>query len=175
MKIIEESHNKLIIRDKDFFTKLWGVMAILFSTAGLYLIFNDYNPNLKPAVFVCIVFLVVGLFVLLFVNKNLTYKIDKVTNKVEIYYPVKFATTFEKVGIRIEDIKYLVLKKAIGSSSSNSKVHKSTGFDFFLKSGRKIHGGIYSTDHKKIKKLIDKISTYIGVEVLESDKIDVLF
>ena len=57
---------------------------------------------------------------------------------------------------------------------SNSKyiVYQANGFDFVLKSGKKIHCGIYSSDRNEKNKIIDTIVLFLGIpvqEVTESD------
>jgi hypothetical protein len=181
MKAIEQNPTKLVMRDNDLFLKLWGIVMPIFCTVALVFILPDYSPKLKPAVIICIIFILMGLFALFFMQEKLTYVFDKVENRADIFYPVKFATGLEKVSFPMDQLESLSKKMAIMSRggdkpNSTTRPYVASGFDFVLKSGERIHCGLYSSDYKEITNIIDKVAGFINVPVVESkEEADILF
>lgn len=84
----------------------------LMSGTGLWLGLSDYTPSLQPAVILCSIFIVLGLFVLFFVTKRLTYDLNKTLNQITFLYPVRFVTKHEVVTFSIDEVKGIIRKKA---------------------------------------------------------------
>lgn len=120
--------------------------------------------------------MVVALLVFLFMNKTLEYVLDKKQDKAVVLYPAGIASKHDKTSFKISDLKHIKFKGAIGFSSQSSRSYSSLGFDFVLHTGRKIHGGIYSSSHKKIKGIVAELSNFLEAPVVEKDgKTEILF
>jgi len=59
----------------------------------------------------CTVFIVLGLFVLFFMTKRLTYELDKALNQVTLLYPARFATKHDVVTFSMGKLKGIIKKK----------------------------------------------------------------
>ena len=180
MKIIEENANRLVMQDRDLLMKLWCIMVPIFCTATLIVLLSNYTPKLEIGVILCSVFIVIGLFGLVFMQKQLTYEFDRAMDRVCILYPKNFATMYEAETFLISEIKCIVKKLAIESSgrdnpNASKALYVASGFEFALKSGKKIHCGLYSSDHNEITDIINNITRFIQVSVQEeNEETDVL-
>jgi len=178
MKVIKHTEQELVLRENILMTRLLGLFFVLISTAGGIVISLDYRESYQPAVVLCIIFFVIGCFVLFFLTARLGYHIDKRADRVQINYPVRFGTRIETREFKLSELKSIQIKAAIGASSSDGAKRgpqRMQGFDFELNSGELVYCGISSTSAKEINEIIEKILEYKKVPVVESGKKEILW
>jgi hypothetical protein len=110
---------------------------------------------------------------------RLGYHIDKSSDRFRIDYPARFGTDIETREFKLSELKSIVLKGAIMPSGTNLDVQRGPqrmkGFDFELESGEMVHCGIYSTSRKEIFDIIQKITQFKKVPVINSDKTEIIW
>lgn len=175
MKVIRETPWELKMRSSNLFTKLWSFGMFGACSFALYLALDDYNDNVFPVVIISSVMMVIALLVFIFVTKTLGYEFDKKQNSCKILYPGALGVKHDITSFKMDDLRCLKYKGAIGYSKETNSTRGYLGFDFIFKSGRKVHGGIYATNHKKIQRIVGKVSTFLDLPVLErGQKVSIL-
>ena len=175
MRLVKKTDKELVLKESILMTRLMGVFFVVISSAALYTISLDYYDAMKTPVIVCILFFVIGCFVLFFLTAQLAYRFDKNADKVEIDYPTRFGTAVETTTFKLSSLVAIHVKGAIGPSSSESGPRgprQMAGFDFVLDTGEELHCGIYSTSFKEINQIIRDVISFHPVPVKQSDKGD---
>lgn len=170
MKVKRETAWELTMHASTLFTKLWSFGMFTFCVFGLLLVLDDYNDKLFPVIIICSVMIVVSLIVFLFMNKTLGYELDKKSDKAKILYPGALSMKYDSTSFKISELDFIRLKGAVGYSDQTNSTYSALGFDFVLKTGRKVHGGIYSSNQKKIKRIVAQLSKFLDIPVMEKNK-----
>ena len=174
MKVIRRTESELVIGDRSLGARHWGIFMLLLAGGGFTAI-TLTDGSLPPLPrFMLIGAALLGLFAALFMGKQLTHRLDKVTGVLKVEHPVRFDTSLNIEEYRLSDIlavsrtRQNSFAQALTNSSDShggSLSYRSSGFSYRLKEGGEVESGFYSSEPDKINSVIQVLSEFLDVPI----------
>jgi len=174
VKVLKRTESELVIGDRSLGARHWGIFMLILAGGGFLAITftGGVLPSLPRVMLIGAAFL--GLFAALFMGKQLTHRLDKVTGVLKVEHPVRFDTSLNIEEYRLSDIRAVSRTRqnsfvqALANSSDThggSHSYRSSGFSYIFKDEREVESGIFSSESEKIDAVIQALSEFLDVPI----------
>ncbi len=177
MKPVEHTSERMILEDRSFGARHWGIFVMVLSGGGFIALQQAGSDVPVPAYIMLAGFFIAGSFAAVFMKRKPRNVLDKKRDRGVVEYPVRFATRIDTEEFRLSEVESIVaappsLMEAalartsnLGSSTSSSML----GFAYRLKDGKSVFGGEYTNAIKQMKEVIEQIGKYLSVPIEEGE------